>query len=64
MTPLPRLAQTPWAAPIPGTRRATRIEENVGAADPELTAQDLADIDGAAARIEVGATATRRPWSG
>lgn len=47
------LAQEPWIVPIPGTRRVTRLEENVGAADLTLTAQDLADIDEAAARIEV-----------
>ena len=47
------LAQEPWVVPIPGTRRVTRLEENVGAADLALTAQDLADIDEAAARIEV-----------
>src|SRR6478609_1708417 len=37
------LAQQPWIVPIPGTRRLSRLEENIGAADLELTAQDLAD---------------------
>jgi len=47
------LAQEPWIAPIPGTKRLHRLEENVGAADIELTPDDLAEIDAAAARIEV-----------
>ena len=47
------LAQHPWIAPIPGTKRLHRLEENVGAADVELTPDDLAEIDAAAARIEV-----------
>ena len=47
------LAQQPWIAPIPGTKRLHRLEENVGAADVELTPGDLAEIDAAAARIEV-----------
>ncbi len=47
------LAQRPWIVPIPGTRRLERLEENIGAADVELTADDLAEIDTAAARIEV-----------
>jgi aryl-alcohol dehydrogenase-like predicted oxidoreductase len=47
------LAQQPWIVPIPGTRRQERLEENLGAADIELTADDLSEIDDAAARIEV-----------
>ena len=47
------LAQHPFVVPIPGTRRLERLAENVGATDIVLTAADLADIDGAAARIEV-----------
>jgi len=47
------LAQKPWIVPIPGTRKRTRLEENVGAASVELTADDLREIDAAAARIEV-----------
>ena len=47
------LAQKPWLVPIPGTRRIERLEENVGAADVQLTADDLRDIDDAAARITV-----------
>lgn len=47
------LAQKPWIVPIPGTRRIERLEENLGAADLELTADDLAEIDTAAAAIAV-----------
>jgi len=47
------LAQKPWIVPIPGTRRLERLEENLGAADLQLTADDLADIDTAAAEITV-----------
>ena len=35
------LAQKPWIAPIPGTARVSRMEENIGAADVTLTADDL-----------------------
>jgi aryl-alcohol dehydrogenase-like predicted oxidoreductase len=47
------LAQQPWIVPIPGTRRLERLEENLGAAQVELTAADLAAIEGAAAQITV-----------
>jgi len=47
------LAQKPWIVPIPGTRRLQRLEENLGAAEVELTASDLAEIDAATARIEI-----------
>jgi len=47
------LAQQPWVVPIPGTRRLGRLEENLAAADLELTADDVAAIDGAYARVEV-----------
>jgi aryl-alcohol dehydrogenase-like predicted oxidoreductase len=47
------LAQKPWIVPIPGTRSPQRLAENLGAADLDLTADDLAEIDGAAAKIEV-----------
>jgi aryl-alcohol dehydrogenase-like predicted oxidoreductase len=39
--------------PIPGTRRPERLEENVGAAAVEVTADDLSEIEGAASKIEV-----------
>src|ERR671938_192433 len=38
------LAQRPWIVPIPGTTKVHRIEENVGAADVELTADNLREI--------------------
>ena len=47
------LAQRPWIVPIPGTRRLERLDENLGAAKIELTAEDLREIDDAAAHIEV-----------
>lgn len=47
------LAQKPWIVPIPGTTKLHRLEENLAAADVELTASDLAEIKRAAAEIEV-----------
>jgi aryl-alcohol dehydrogenase-like predicted oxidoreductase len=47
------LAQKPWIVPIPGTRRVERLDENLGAATLELTADDLGEIDRAAEQIEV-----------
>ncbi len=47
------LAKEPWIVPIPGTRRVGRLEENLGAAAVELSADDLRGIDSAAARIDV-----------
>ncbi len=47
------LAQKPWIVPIPGTRRLERLDENNAAADLTLTADDLAEIDIAAAQITI-----------
>jgi aryl-alcohol dehydrogenase-like predicted oxidoreductase len=47
------LAQKPWIVPIPGTTKLSRLEENLGAASIVLTADDLAGIDAAAAKIPV-----------
>jgi aryl-alcohol dehydrogenase-like predicted oxidoreductase len=47
------LAQKPWIVPIPGTTKLQRLYENVGAAEVQLTSQDLRDIDEAAAKITV-----------
>ena len=47
------LAQKPWIAPIPGTTKLHRLEENIGAVSVELTSEDLSDIDEAASKIEV-----------
>lgn len=47
------LAQKPWIAPIPGTTKRPRLEENLGALAVELTADDLREINTAASRIPV-----------
>lgn len=47
------LAQKPWIAPIPGTTKDTRLVENIGAADVELSKSDLEDIQNALAGIEI-----------
>jgi len=47
------LAQKPWIVPIPGTRKPHRLEENLGAADVELTNDELAEIEDAAIKIQV-----------
>ncbi len=47
------LAQKPWIVPIPGTTKLHRLDENIGALAIELTANDLSEIDTAAARIQV-----------
>ena len=47
------LAQKPWIVPIPGTTKLNRLEENIGAVNVELTADDLRDIDAAASKIKV-----------
>jgi aryl-alcohol dehydrogenase-like predicted oxidoreductase len=47
------LTQKPWIVPIPGTTKLHRLEENIGAADIELSATDLRDIDSALSKITV-----------
>jgi aryl-alcohol dehydrogenase-like predicted oxidoreductase len=47
------LAQKPWMVPIPGTTKLARVEENIGAAEVELTSGDLRDIESAASQITV-----------
>jgi aryl-alcohol dehydrogenase-like predicted oxidoreductase len=47
------LAQKPWIVPIPGTTKLNRLEENIGAVEVELTADDLREIDTAASKITV-----------
>jgi aryl-alcohol dehydrogenase-like predicted oxidoreductase len=47
------LAQKPWIVPIPGTTKLRRLEENLGAAEIQLTANDLRDIERAASKIKV-----------
>jgi len=47
------LAQRPYIAPIPGTTKLHRLEENLGAADVELSQADLRDIERSAAQIRI-----------
>ena len=47
------LAQKPWIVPIPGTTKLHRLEENLGAANVELSAEDLKQIENAFAGLEV-----------
>jgi len=47
------LAQRPWIVPIPGTRKLARLKENIGAAELELTRDDLREIDDVASTIAV-----------
>jgi len=47
------LVQKPWIVPIPGTTKLHRLDENIGAVALELTAEDLREIDKAAAQIMV-----------
>jgi aryl-alcohol dehydrogenase-like predicted oxidoreductase len=47
------LARKPWIVPIPGTTKLHRLEENIGAAEIELTANELQEIERAAANIDV-----------
>ena len=47
------LAQRPWIVPIPGTTKLHRLEENLGAVDVQLTADDLRELDEGSSRIEI-----------
>jgi aryl-alcohol dehydrogenase-like predicted oxidoreductase len=47
------LAQKSWIAPIPGTTKLARLEENIGAARLELSPDDLGEIDDGASKITV-----------
>jgi aryl-alcohol dehydrogenase-like predicted oxidoreductase len=47
------LAQKPWIVPIPGTKKVARLEENLAAANAELTSEDLHEIDEATSKIQV-----------
>jgi aryl-alcohol dehydrogenase-like predicted oxidoreductase len=47
------LAQKPWIVPIPGSRRLAHLDDNLGALDIELTADDLSEIKEAMANITV-----------
>jgi aryl-alcohol dehydrogenase-like predicted oxidoreductase len=47
------LAQKPWIAPIPGTTKLHRLEENIGACDVTFTDSDLSEIEQAVSGIEI-----------
>ena len=47
------LAQAPWIVPIPGTTKAGRLQENLRAADVELSGDDLAEIASAASEVPI-----------
>src|SRR5260221_889647 len=47
------LAKKPWIVPIPGTTKLHRLEENLGAADVELTPEDLREIERVSSNIKV-----------
>jgi len=47
------LAQKSWIVPIPGTRKLERLEENLGAAEIELTPEELHDLNDALSQIEI-----------
>ena len=47
------LAQEPWIVPIPGTTKLARLEENAGAAEVELTGEELGEIEVAASKLTV-----------
>lgn len=47
------LAERPWIVPIPGTTKLHRLEENIGAAEIELTADDLREIDDITSQVEL-----------
>jgi aryl-alcohol dehydrogenase-like predicted oxidoreductase len=47
------LAQKPWIAPIPGTTKLHRLQENLGAANVELTTDDLREIDHTVSQLAI-----------
>jgi aryl-alcohol dehydrogenase-like predicted oxidoreductase len=55
------LARKPWIVPIPGTTRVNHLEENLGALQVKLTAEDVAEIEAGFAAIRVqGARSTEQ----
>jgi len=50
------LAQKPWIVPIPGTTKLARLEENIKAADLELTPDELDEVDGIVSRVTIQGT--------
>lgn len=47
------LAKRPWIVPIPGTTKLLRLEENIGAAEIDMTGDEVAEIERAASNITV-----------
>src|SRR6202043_3332740 len=47
------LAKKPWIVPIPGTTKLARLEENLGAADVELTPEDVRALEDASSKIKL-----------
>jgi aryl-alcohol dehydrogenase-like predicted oxidoreductase len=47
------LAKKPWIAPIPGTTRLDRLEENIGALQLKLTPDDLRELEEASSQIQI-----------
>jgi len=47
------LAQNPWIVPIPGTTKLHRLEENIDAGGIDLSPDDLREVDGALAKVEI-----------
>ena len=47
------LAQKPWIVPIPGTTKLSRLDENLGAVNVQLSSDDLRNIDAAASKIHI-----------
>ncbi|MCM2532874.1 aldo/keto reductase [Neobacillus pocheonensis] len=47
------LAQKPWIVPIPGTRKLERLEENLSAAEVDLTPKELHELNDALSKIEI-----------
>lgn len=48
------LAQKPWIAPIPGTTKLNRLEENLGAVNVQLSPEDLRELENTGAKIPPG----------
>ncbi|MET7290400.1 aldo/keto reductase [Streptomyces sp. NPDC005573] len=55
------LAQKPWIVPIPGTTKLHRLEENLGGADIAFSADELAEIDAAASKLQLAGDRLPKP---
>ncbi|MGE0408024.1 MAG: aldo/keto reductase [Amphiplicatus sp.] len=56
------LAKKPWIVPIPGTTKLHRLEENLGAADIDLTTEDLRDIESVLAGVTIHGARNPGAW--